>query len=144
MENFSTFTGVFHIVENGSLCSEPFKHFCCFVSKSGFEVSTIFCTLTSDSSKGFNKVDVLGEVHYVGGQVFCDVHKLGCFVSVKVGVYVRSLADCCSCGLDGVVADVCSLIVCNVVGFFDVAREVEAEGLFEVLSVVGVGSFDGS
>ena len=103
MENFSTFTGVFHIVENGSLCSEPFKHFCCFVSESGFFMSTIFCTLTSDSSKGFNKVDVLGAVHYVCGQVFCDVHKLGCFVGVKVGVYVRSLADCCSCTLDGVV-----------------------------------------
>ena len=40
------------------------------------------------------------------------------------------------------VAEVGALIVCEVVGFFYLAREGEAEALFEVLSVVGVDAVD--
>ena len=113
------------------------------MSESGFLVSAILGAFGCYCAEGLNEGDVLGAVHYVGGEVFGDVHELGCFVGVKVGVYVRSLADRCSCRLDGVVEKVGALIVGEVVGFLDFSREIEAEELFEVLSVVGVGSFDG-
>lgn len=123
---------------NGSRGSEPFKHFYGFVSKSDFLVSAILCTFAGDSAEHFYKSGVLGAIHYVSGEVFGDVDKFGCFVGVKVGVKVGALADCCSCGLDGVVKKVGALIVCEVVGFCDFTREVVAKDLFKVLSVVGV------
>lgn len=110
------------------------------MSESYFFVSAILGTLTGDSTESIYKCDILGAVHYVGNSVCGDVNKLGCFVGVEVGGDVRSLADRCPCGLDRVVADVRSLVVREVVGFFDFPREGEAEPLFKVLSVVLVGS----
>ena len=104
--------------------------------------SAIFRAFLCNSSEGFDKSGVLGAVHYVCGEGFGDVDKLSCFVGVEVGLEVGALADSCSCGLDGVVEEVATLIVCEVVGFLDFSREVVAEDLLEVLSVVGVCSFD--
>lgn len=120
--------------------SEPFKHFCGFVSKSDFFVSAILRALTGDCAEHSYKSGVFNAVHYVGGKGFGDVDKLGCLVGVEVSVKVGALADGCSCRLDGVVEEVGALIVCEVVGFCDFAREVVAKDLFEVLSVVGVGA----
>lgn len=113
------------------------------MSKSNFGLSAILGTLGCYCAEGLNEGGILGAVHYVGGEGFGDVDKLGCFVGVEVGGDVRSLAYCRAGGLDGVMEKVGVFIVWGVVCFFDVARDVEAEGLFEVLSVVGVGSFDG-
>ena len=110
--------------------------------KSDFFVSAILGTFASYCAEEFNEGGVLGAVHYVGGEGFGDVYKLGCFIGVKVGLEVGALADGCSCGLDGVVEEVGALIVCEVVGFLDFASEVVAEDLLEVLSVVGVGAVD--
>ena len=112
------------------------------MSKSDFLVSAILGTLGCYCAEEFYKCGVLGAVHYVGNEGFGDVNEFGCFVGVKVGLEVGALADCCSCGLDGVVEEVATLIVCKVVGFFYLASEVVAEDLLEVLSVVGVCSFD--
>ena len=128
-------TSLFELVDG-----EPFKEFCGFVSKSYFLVSAILCTLGCYCAEGFNEGGVLGAVHYVGDAVCGDVNKLGCFVGVKVGVEVGALADRCSCRFDGVVAEVRSLIVCEVVSLFNLAREGEAEPLFAVLTVVLVCS----
>ena len=127
---------------NGSRSCEPFKEFCGFVSKSDFFVSAILGTLAGHCAEGLNEGGVLGAVHNVSGEGFGDVYELGCEVGVEVGVEVGALADGCSCGLDGVMKEVGALIVCDVVGFLDFASEVVAEDLLEVLSVVGVGSFD--
>ena len=143
---FAKGTGGIHSVEvtrsNGSLFREPFEKFCGFVSKSYLFHSTIFGAFLCDSSKGFYEVGVLCAVHYVRGEGFGDVDELGCFVGVEVGLEVSSLADCCAGGFDRVVEEVCSLIVREVVCFLDFSREVVAEDLLEVLSVVGVCSFD--
>ena len=112
------------------------------MSKSYLFVSTILDAFGGYCAEGFNKCDILGAVHYVGNAVCGDVNKLGCFVGVKVGGEVGALADRCSCRFYGVVEKVGALIVCEVVGFFNLAREGEAEPLFEVLSVVLVGSFE--
>ena len=112
------------------------------MSKSYLGCTAILCAFGCYCSKGLNECGVLGAVHYVGGAVLGDVNKLGCLVGVKVGIEVGALAYCCSCRLDGVVAEVGALIVCEVVGFFYLAREGEAEALFEVLSVVIVGAVD--
>ena len=127
---------------NGSLGSEPFEHLGCFVSKSYFSVSAILGAFGCYRSKGLNECGILGAVHYVGNAVLGDVNKLGCLVGVEVGVEVGALAYCGACRFDGVVAEVGALIVCDVVGFFYLAREGEAEALFEVLSVVVVGAVD--
>ena len=127
---------------NGSRSGEPFEHFCGFVSKSDFFVSAVLCTLASDSTEEGNECGVLGAVHYVGGEGFGDVDKLGCLVGVEVGGEVGALADRCPCGLDRVVEEVGALVVCDVVCLCDFAREVVAEDLLEVLSVVGVGAVD--
>ena len=127
---------------NGSRGGEPFKHFSGLVTETNFLVSAVLGTLAGYCAEGLDEGGVLGAVHYVGGEVLGDVDELGCFVSVEVGLEVGALADGCSRGLDGVVEEVATLIVCEVVGFFDFPREVVAEDLLEVLSVVGVGSFD--
>ena len=112
------------------------------MTESDFLVSAVLGTLASYCTKGLNESDVLGAVHYVGDEVLGDVDELGCFVGVEVGLEVGALADGCSCTLDGVVEEVGALVVCEVVGFLDFSREVVAEDLLEVLSVVGVCSFD--
>ena len=111
------------------------------MSESDFLVSAILGAFTGDSAESVYKCGVFGAVHYVGDTVRGDVYEFGCFVGVKVGVEVGSLADRCSCRFDGVVEEVGSLIVREVVGFFGLAREGEAEPLLAVLSVVLVGSF---
>ena len=104
--------------------------------------STVFGAFLCYSSKEGDKFGVLGAVHYVGGEGFGDVDKLGCFVGVEVGLEVSSLANCRAGGLDGVVEEVGCFIVREVVSLFDFSREVVAEDLLEVLSVVGVGAVD--
>lgn len=111
------------------------------MSKSDFGLSAILGAFGGYCAEGFNEGGILGAVHYVGGAVLGDVHKLGCFVGVKVGIEVGALAYCRAGGLDGVVEEVGALIVCDVVGFFYLASEGEAEPLFAVLSVVLVCSF---
>lgn len=111
------------------------------MSESDFGLSAILGAFGGYCAEGFNEGGVFGAVHYVGGAVLGDVNKLGCFVGVKVGVEVGALAYCRACRFDGVVAEVGALIVCDVVGFFYLAREGEAEPLLAVLSVVLVGSF---
>ena len=111
------------------------------MSESDFGLSAILGTLGCYCAEGFNEGGVLGAVHYVGDAVLGDIHKLGCFVGIKVGGEVGALADRCSCRFDGVVEEVGALVVCEVVGFFNLAREGEAEPLFAVLTVVLVGSF---
>ena len=105
-------------------------------------MTAILGTVAGDSAEGLNEGGVLGAVHYVGGECLGDVDKLGCAIGCEVGGEVCSLADGGAGGLDGVVEEVATLIVCEVVGFFDFAREVVAEDLLEVLSVVGVGAVD--
>ena len=112
------------------------------MTESDFLVSAVLGTLAGYCAKGLNEGGVLGAVHYVGDEVLGDVHELGCFVGVEVGVEVGALADGGAGGLDGVVEEVGALIVCEVVGFLDFSREVVAEDLLEVLSVVGVGAVD--
>ena len=111
------------------------------MSESDFGLSAILGAFGGYCAEGFNEGGVLGAVHYVGGAVLGDVDKLGCFVGVEVGVEVGALAYCCACRFDGVVEEVGALVVCEVVGFFNLAREGEAEPLLAVLSVVLVGSF---
>ena len=110
--------------------------------KSYFSVSTILSAFGCYCAEGLNEGGVLGAVHYVGGSVCSYINKLGCLVGVEVGIEVGALAYCGACRFDGVVAEVGALIVCEVVGFFYLAREGEAEPLFAVLSVVLVGSFE--
>ena len=112
------------------------------MSKSDFLVSTILGAFGCYCAEEVNEYGVFGAVHYVSGEGFGDVNKLGCFVGVEVGLEVCALADGCSCGLDGVVEEVATLVVREVVGFLDFASEVVAEDLLEVLSVVGICSFD--
>ena len=128
--------------KNGSRGGEPFKHFSGFVTETNFLVSAVLGTLASYCAKGLNEGGVLGAVHYVRGEVLGDVDELGCFVGVEVGLEVGALADGGASGLDGVVEEVATLIVCEVVGFCDFSREVVAEDLLKVLSVVGVGAVD--
>ena len=128
--------------KNGSRGGEPFKHFSGLVTETNFLVSAVLGTLAGYCAEGLDEGGVLGAVHYVGGEVLGDVDELGCAVGCEVGREVGAFADGGASGLDGVVEEVGALIVCEVVGFFDFAREVVAEDLLEVLSVVGVGSFD--
>lgn len=111
------------------------------MSESDFFVSAVLGTLGCYCAEGLNESGVLGLVHYVGDTVCGDVNELGCFVGVKVGGDVRSLADRGTSGFDRVVADVRSLVVSYIVCLLDVAGEGEAEPLFKVLSVVLVGAF---
>ena len=111
------------------------------MSKSDFGLSAILGAFGCYCAEGLNESGVFGAVHYVGGAVFGDIHELGGFVGVKVGFEVGALADCGACRLDGIMEKVGALIVREVVGFFDFAREGEAEPLFAMLSVVLVGSF---
>ena len=127
---------------SGSLGSEPHEHSCAFVSESDFFVSAILGAFPCYCAEGFNECGVLGAVHYVGDAVLGDVNKLGCLVGVEVGVEVGALAYCGACRFDGVMEEVGALIVCDVVGFFYLSREGEAEALFEVLSVVVVCAVD--
>ena len=105
-------------------------------------MSAVLGTLAGYCAEEVYEGGVLGAVHYVGDEVLGDVHELGCLVGVEVGLEVGALADGGAGGLDGVVEEVGALIVCEVVGFLDFSREVVAEDLLEVLSVVGVCSFD--
>ena len=105
-------------------------------------MSAVLGTLAGYCAEGLDEGGVLGAVHYVGGEVLGDIDELGCFVGVKVGLEVGALADGGAGGLNGVVEEVGALIVCEVVGFCDFSREVVAEDLLEVLSVVGVGAVD--
>ena len=112
------------------------------MSKSYLGLSAILCTLASYCAELVDEGGVLGAVHYVGGEVLGDVDELGCAVGCEVGREVGAFADGGASGLDGVVEEVATLIVCEVVGFCDFSREVVAEDLLEVLSVVGVGAVD--
>ena len=126
----------------GSLGSEPHEHSCAFVSESYLFVSAILGAFPCYCAEGLNEGGVLGAVHYVGGAVLGDIYEFGCLVGIEVGVEVGTLAYCGACRFDGVVAEIRSFVVCDVVGFFYLSRESVAEALFEVLSVVGVGAVD--
>ena len=112
------------------------------MSKSDFSCTAVFCTLGCYCAEEVDELGVFGAVHYVGGEGFGDVDKLGCFVGVEVSGEVGAFAYGRAGGLDGVVEEVATFVVGEVVGFFDFAREVVAEDLLKVLSVVGVGAVD--
>ena len=105
-------------------------------------MSAVLCAFPCYCAEGLNEGGVFGAVHYVGDAVLGDVYEFGCLVGVEVGVEVGALANCGACRFDGVVAEIRSLVVCDVVGFFYLSRESEAEALFEVLSVVVVCAVD--
>ena len=105
-------------------------------------MSAILGALASYCAESLNESGVLGLAHYVGGECLGDVDKLGSAVGCEVGGEVCSLAYGGAGGLDGVMEEVATFVVCEVVGFLDFSREVVAEDLFKVLSVVGVGAVD--
>ena len=112
------------------------------MSKSYFGVSTVLFAFGGYCTEEGYKLNIFNAVHYVRGEGFGDVNKFGCLIGVKVFREVCSLAYCGAGGLDGVVAEVRSLVVRDIVSLFYLAREGVAETLFKVLSVVVVGSFD--
>ena len=108
--------------------------------EANFFATAIFGAFGGDCAEGLAEDEPNRFGHYVGGEVFGDVDKLGCLVGCEVGGEVFTLADGSPCGLDRVVEEVGALVVLDVVGFCDFAREIVAEDLLEVLSVVSVGA----
>ena len=109
-----------------------------FGFEADFFCSTVFLAFSRDRSKLFNECDVFGSVHDVGNSVLRCVDEFGCDFFGKVGNQVRSLADGGAGGFDLIVEAISTEVVGDVVGFFGLSREGEANPLFGVLSVVFV------